>query len=48
LTIFETHLQQEYDFWNFFSTHTNGKDPDNLKAQGRRFADLLARFVLGA
>lgn len=48
LTIFETHLQQEYDFWNFFSTHTNGRDPSNLREQGGRFADLLAKFVLGA
>lgn len=48
LTIFETHLQQEYDFWNFFSTHTNGRSPANLREQGRCFADLLAEFVLGA
>ncbi len=45
LTIVETYLQREYDFWNFFSTHTNGKSPENLKEQGERFADLLAKFI---
>ena len=45
LTIFESFLQQTYDFWPFFSTHTNGSDPDNLRAGGARFADLLARYV---
>ncbi len=45
LTIFESFLQQTYDFWPFFSTHTNGRDPENLRAGGVRFADLLARYV---
>jgi hypothetical protein len=48
LTIFESHLQQEYDFWNFFSVHTNGADPAQLRRQGARFADLLCQFILGA
>lgn len=45
LTIFESYLQQTYDFWPFFSTHTNGIDPDNLRTGGARFADLLAQYV---
>ncbi len=45
LTIFESYLQKEFDFWPFFSTHTNGKSPENLRAQGERFAQLLARYV---
>ena len=45
LTIFESYLQQTYDFWPFFSTHTNGINPDNLRAGGSRFADLLAKYV---
>lgn len=45
LTIFESYLQQTYDFWPFFSTHTNGKNPANLREQGGRFADLLAKYV---
>ena len=32
-------------FWPFFSTHTNGLDPANLREQGARFADLLAVYV---
>ena len=44
LTIFESFLQQQYDFWPFFSTHTNGRDPDNLRSQGARFVDLLAEY----
>jgi hypothetical protein len=45
LTIFESYLQKTYDFWPFFSTHTNGRDPANLREQGARFADLLAIYV---
>ena len=45
LTIFESYLQKEFDFWPFFSTHTNGRDPDNLREQGALFADLLGRYV---
>lgn len=45
LTIFESYLQQRYGFWPFFSTHTNGIDPANLRAGGAKFADLLARYV---
>ena len=47
LPIIESYLQKEYDFWHFFSTHTNGRDPDNLREQGGRFAELLAAFVGG-
>ncbi len=47
LTIFESHLQKDYDFWNFFSVHTNGGDPGQLRRQGARFADLLCDYVLG-
>lgn len=46
LPIFESFLQKQYDFWNFFSVHTNGQNPDNLREQGGRFAELLAKFVL--
>ncbi len=45
LSIFESYLQKEYDFWNFFSVHTNGRDPENLREQGERFAGLLAQFI---
>jgi hypothetical protein len=45
LTIIESYLQQEYDFWNFFSVHTNGRDPDNLRTQGGLFADLITRRI---
>ena len=48
LTIIESWLQQSHDFWNFFSVHTNGSDPDQLRRQGRRFARLLADHTLGA
>jgi hypothetical protein len=47
LTIIESWLQQEHDFWNFFSVHTNGADPEQLRRQGGWFAGLLARYVLG-
>ena len=45
LAILESYLQTEYDFWNFFSVHTNGRDPGNLRQQGALFADLLAGYV---
>ena len=45
LPIFESYLQKEYEFWHFFSTHTNGRDPENLREQGGRFAELLAQFI---
>ena len=45
LPIFESYLQKEYDFWNFFSVHTNGRDPDNLRRQGALFAGLVADYV---
>lgn len=45
LTIIESWLQQQHDFWNFFSVHTNGSDPWQLRRQGAPFAELLARFV---
>ena len=48
LSIFESFLQQRYDFWSFFSVHTNGRDPEQLRRQGARFAGLLADLVLGA
>jgi hypothetical protein len=47
LTIFESYLQQDYDFWNFFSVHTNGRDPENLRTQGGLFAGLIARYMAG-
>jgi len=46
LTIIESWLQQTYDFWSFFSVHTNGESPDQLRRQGARFARLLAEHVL--
>ena len=46
LTIIESWLQQTYDFWSFFSVHTNGESPDQLRRQGARFARLLAKYVL--
>ncbi|MBT3341642.1 MAG: hypothetical protein HN404_01480 [Gemmatimonadetes bacterium] len=45
LTIIESWLQEEFDFWNFFSVHTNGADPDQLYRQGGHMAELLANFV---
>lgn len=47
LTIFESYLQADHDFWNFFSVHTNGRDPENLRTQGGLFADLIARRMAG-
>lgn len=45
LTIFETWLQEEFDWWDFFSVHTNGVDPAQLRRQGGHFARLLAAYV---
>jgi hypothetical protein len=45
LQILESYLQTEYDFWNFFSVHTNGRDPANLRQQGALFADLLLKYA---
>jgi len=45
LTIIETWLQQEFDWWNFFSVHTNGGSPAQLHRQGAHFAALLAEYV---
>jgi len=45
LTIFESWLQQEFDWWSFFSVHTNGRDPAQLHRQGGHFARLLAEYV---
>ncbi|MDA0745526.1 MAG: hypothetical protein O2954_03350 [bacterium] len=45
LTIFESYLQQDYDFWDFFSVHTNGRDPENLRTQGGLFAELIAQYI---
>ena len=47
LTIIESYLQEKYDFWNFFSVHTNGADPAQLRRQGGKFADLIARYLNG-
>jgi hypothetical protein len=48
LTIIETYLQETHDFWNFFSVHTNGADPEQLRRQGAHFADLLADYCASA
>lgn len=45
LTIVESWLQQEFDWWSFFSVHTNGGDPAQLHRQGAHFAALLAEYV---
>lgn len=48
LTIIETWLQEAFDFWNFFSVHTNGSDPAQLHRQGGHLAGLLAAYVEAA
>jgi hypothetical protein len=44
LTIIESWLQQEFDYWDFFSVHTNGASPEQLHRQGSHFAALLAEY----